>query len=399
MKNLEALFSVGLHRKNSLMKIRYLLLLLPVLWLAACTKEGSKFTVLGEIKNMPEQSVYLEDLTSNGNDIVIVDSTNSDKKGNFELSARALEPGLYRLRFNDEKFILLSVDKGTLKVSGEWDAIENYAVTGSAASSSLKSFLFVVREQLRDFNTISIVIDTLKTRGNDSMLTRAMEDMKRMNFEFTRYIEQYSDTTQYLPNAIFGVQMLNPMVEKQYLDIFVQSLQKRFPQSQLAKSYAIKYNQMMAAQGMSQASTTSESELNIGGKAPEISLPDPNGNQVTLSSFKGKYVLLDFWASWCGPCRRENPVVVDAYNKYKDKNFTIFSISLDNDKEKWLKAIQKDGLTWTHASDLQGWESGAARKYRVEAIPANFLLDTAGNIIARNLRGEELEEKLSEILK
>ncbi len=138
-------------------------------------------------------------------------------------------------------------------------------------------------------------------------------------------------------------------------------------------------------------------KLSIGQTAMDFTQNDVEGNPVSLSSYRGKYVLLDFWASWCGPCRAENPNVLKAYNKYKDKNFDVLAVSLDENRKAWIKAIKDDGMPWVQVSDLKGWKSQVATQYGIKAIPQNFLIDPNGIIIAKNLRGEELLKKLAEL--
>lgn len=163
------------------------------------------------------------------------------------------------------------------------------------------------------------------------------------------------------------------------------SLDPALKNSRTGKKIAERINQLKA--------------ISVGYTAPDFTQNDINGNPIKLSDFRGKYVLLDFWASWCGPCRRENPNVVATYNKYKDKNFTVLGVSLDNDKASWQKAIEADHLTWAQVSDLKGWQNEVAAKFFIRSIPQNFLIDPSGKIIGKDLRGEDLEKKLSEIIK
>jgi peroxiredoxin len=171
---------------------------------------------------------------------------------------------------------------------------------------------------------------------------------------------------------------------------------KKYPTSQVLQGMKQSYDLQQAQ--MAEAERRQKENDWVGKQAPELVLPDIDGKPVALSAFRGKYLLVDFWASWCGPCRQENPNVLKAYEAFKNKNFAILGVSLDKDKDAWQQAIREDKLGWTHVSDLKFWSSKAVETFKFEGIPFNVLIDPNGKIIAESLRGEDLENKLKEVL-
>lgn len=377
------------------MRFRIFILIFLIAAATGCRNNKQQLTILGDIEGMPAQAVYLKELGIDDK-IVVLDSGRTNEKGHFELKAEALEPGIYQVIFEQGKFLLFSSNEGaTIKVTANWRDLNDYKVSGSGSSASLAGFIKVINAHMQDINTLGIIMDSMRVQGKDSMMQNARSELRANQDQLTAYIERYADTTQYLPNALFAVRILNPVVEKDYITAFTQSLDRRFPNQPQAQDFTRRYQQFMAQQEQMSAPAQGP---DVGAAAPEIALPSPDGSTVKLSAMRGKYVLVDFWASWCPPCRAENPNIVAAYQQYKNKNFDILGVSLDDDKDAWQKAITKDNLTWHHVSDLKRWESAPARVYNVQSIPTNFLVDPNGVIIARDLRGPALQQKLSELL-
>lgn len=360
--------------------------------LTACgsADNNGAFELKGTLSNTKGEMLYLEKLSAE--QPIVVDSTSVDENGNFEFLNYKPKVGFYRIRVSEQNFAMLVLDTADkIKLTGSISDLGNtYKVEGSSETS-----LFVEYNDLsksRDIRLDSLNKAFQSLMEANKMDAAKMEEISKV-FEgpYNSIVEAANklliekvqkNTNMY--STLMAIQALDP---DQYADVYKavdQGLSSKFPTDRNVKMFHGVVSSMLATA--------------IGQEAPDIVLDSPEGKEIALSSLRGKVVLIDFWASWCGPCRKEMPNVVKAYAKFKNKGFEIFGVSLDQDKQRWVEAIEKDGITWPQVSDLKQWGSSVVRQYNIQGIPYTVLLDRQGKIVAKNLRGAELEEKIASIL-
>jgi len=357
--------------------------------LILCSCQPSGLVVDGQISNAANLQVFLDEVRLSKASTPL-EKTTVDTDGHFQLEfPEGLPAGIYNLRIGAKRInLVFDGEESHVSITGDLNTIDRYQVQVSGSPST-------------------------------EAAVKLMQGLFQRSFKIED-IANFVDTVQNPHLAAFAAyNALGPNVEKKALDIHEQALTKlsaAAPDAAATQAYAQHLDNLRqeAARQARQAGP-----IAVGMEAPDIKLPSPDGTEYSLSDLRGQVVLLDFWASWCGPCRRENPNVVRIYNRYKDQGFTVFSVSLDGldtrskarlqpedipralegQKQRWINAIKQDQLSWKyHVSDLKKWESEAGQLYGVRSIPRTFLIDREGKIAAINVRGEALEPAIKELL-
>jgi len=381
-----------------------LIALAVILSFTACSTKKTGYQLEGSFSNSNGETINL--MTLKANNLEMVDSVILDENGHFSFSGDLVTPNLFMLTAGQMNYISLIIKPGE-KINIDADVtnmIENYEIKGSPDSKLLKDYTSKLMSSIKELTNLAQVYhDSIQSPNFASIKEdlkvkseKITEDMRSFTVRFIEDNPGSLATLMVLYQQLSPNQyVLDPIADLTYYVTIDSTLHEKYPESELVKSLHQNVEDMKESMKLAELRN---SMLGTGKTPPEIALPNPDGDTIRLSSTKGKVVLLDFWAAWCSPCRRENPNLVANYKKYHDKGFEIFQVSLDKTRESWMGGIKEDGLgEWLHVSDLKYWNSSVVPKFQIEGIPASYLIDREGNIMAQNLRGDALGAKLEEI--
>lgn len=377
--------------KNILLQLSFLITLFL---LNSCGQKNQeiRYNVAGTIKSATGEKLLLQEIPYGGKPIITLDSTSLKEDGKYSFDFIAKEEGIYRIATEKDLEILFINDVENIQINADANDYNSYEIKGSKTSEGLLKFLKEYRQKDSSIFATLYNLDALQNqKGKDSTIFWLQKQKTDKISQLNQFIEK-TITTETNPAFLYYALGLSirSMEANQVLAMAKLAAEKT------KASILIDFVTTLSSQVQA---NTNASPIEVGQMAPEIALQDMDGKIITLSSLKGKFVLVDFWASWCGPCRGENPNVVANFEKYKNKNFTVLGVSLDDDKANWIEAIESDKLNWQHISDLKKWESIVVGAYQIEGIPFNVLLDPTGKIIAKDLRGPALGNTLETLLK